>query len=149
MEQVQRLFGGGVKRQRPFFKLCTKCHGKGQTSSFNGQQEKVYGERWWGASAGAGAGLGRCTWACLRCMGARRSAALAAAGRARKSTCGRPGSQGCGPGCEERQIAHRNGRWGGAGGKACCMVAQRHTWNFRTHVASQKGQAGGEGTYKG
>ncbi|GIL69238.1 hypothetical protein Vretimale_12637 [Volvox reticuliferus] len=31
------------KPERPYLKVCTKCHGKGQLSHFNTAQEKVYG----------------------------------------------------------------------------------------------------------
>ncbi|GLC74870.1 hypothetical protein PLESTF_001566300 [Pleodorina starrii] len=31
------------KPARPYLKVCTKCHGKGQLSHFNAAQEKVYG----------------------------------------------------------------------------------------------------------
>jgi hypothetical protein len=32
------------KPDRPYLKVCTKCHGKGQLSHFNQNQDKVYCE---------------------------------------------------------------------------------------------------------
>lgn len=34
-----------VKPERPYLKVCTQCHGKGQTSYFNNNQEKIYGKQ--------------------------------------------------------------------------------------------------------
>ncbi len=31
------------KKDRPYLKLCEKCHGKGQLSYFDRNQKKVYG----------------------------------------------------------------------------------------------------------
>lgn len=34
---------GGQKKKRPYLKVCKRCHGKGQLSSFNTSQQKKYG----------------------------------------------------------------------------------------------------------